>query len=280
MLRAVSVIGSLKSSPSTRTVYSPVIEPLSEVPARSRSLGISEYTLGGYPLVTGGSPVARPISLCAMEKRVSESIIKRTSLPCFLKYSAIAVAVFAALLRINAGLSEVATMTTERFMPSSPRSRSINSRTSLPRSPISAMTLISALVFLANIPSRVLLPTPEPAKIPIRCPLPTVISPSTAFTPSGSTSLIILRFIGSGGAASTGHSSVALIASTSVGRPIPSKVCPNTSFPTKTDKGCPVFSTIHPTPIPSMLSKGISSKRLSLNPTTSAMTYSFSSLFR
>ena len=79
-----------------------------------------------------------------------------------------AVAVFAALLRINAGLSEVATTTTERFIPSSPRSRSTNSRTSLPRSPISAMTLISALVFLANIPISVLFPTPEPAKIPIR----------------------------------------------------------------------------------------------------------------
>ena len=61
-----------------------------------------------------------------------------------------AVAVFAALLRINAGLSDVATTTTECFIPSSPRSRSTNSRTSLPRSPIRAMTLISALVFLAN----------------------------------------------------------------------------------------------------------------------------------
>ena len=81
MLLAVSVIGSLKSSPSTSTVYSPVIDPLSEQPARSNSLGISEYTLGGYPLDTGGSPLASPISLCAMEKRVRESIIRRTSFP-------------------------------------------------------------------------------------------------------------------------------------------------------------------------------------------------------
>ena len=102
------------------------------------------------------------------------------------KYSAIAVAVFAALLRINAGLSEVATTTTERAIPSGPRSRSMNSRTSRPRSPISAITLISALVFRANIPINVLFPTPEPAKTPIRCPFPTVISPSTALTPSGS----------------------------------------------------------------------------------------------
>ena len=35
----------------------------------------------GYPLDTGGSPLASPISLCAMEKRVSESIMSSTSLP-------------------------------------------------------------------------------------------------------------------------------------------------------------------------------------------------------
>ena len=77
-------------------------------------------------------------------------------------------------------------------------------RFSLPRSPISAITLMSAFVFLANMPSRVLFPTPEPANTPIRCPFPTVISPSTAFTPSGSTSLIIRRSIGSGGVFSNG----------------------------------------------------------------------------
>ena len=164
------------------------------------------------------------------------------------------VAVIAAFLRINAGLSEVATTTMERFIPSSPRSRSTNSRTSRPRSPIRAMTLISAFVFLANIPSSVLFPTPEPAKIPIRCPFPTVINPSTAFTPRGSTSLMIFLDIGSGGCASTGYSYGVSNLSMSVGRPIPSKVCPKSSFPTGTDKGCPVFSTIHPTPIPSTLS--------------------------
>ena len=74
-------MGSLKSSPSTRTVYNPVIEPTAALPALSNSFGISEYTLGGYPLVTGGSPLASPISRWAMEKRVRESIISRTSLP-------------------------------------------------------------------------------------------------------------------------------------------------------------------------------------------------------
>ena len=71
-------------------------------------------------------------------------------------------------LRSMAGWSEVATTSTERRMPSSPRSFSMNSSTSRPRSPTRAMTLMSALTFLAIMPIRVLLPTPEPAKIPIR----------------------------------------------------------------------------------------------------------------
>ena len=47
--------------------------------------------------MVGGSPAARPISRWAKAKRVSESIISSTSLPWSRKYSAIAVAVAAAL---------------------------------------------------------------------------------------------------------------------------------------------------------------------------------------
>ena len=209
-----------------------------------------------------------------MEKRVSESIIKSTSSPLSRKYSAMLVAVFAALFLIRAGLSEVATTTTERAIPSGPRSLSMNSLTSLPRSPIRAITLISAFVLRANIPRRVLLPTPEPAKMPIRCPLPTVMRPSTAFTPRGSTSLIISLDIGSGGGASIGYSlsSLRSFSSQSVTRPIPSTVWPKSSSPTATVRGCPVFSTIQPTPTPSTLSNGIRIICESLNPTTSDMT--------
>ena len=139
-----------------------------------------------------------------MEKRVNESIINKTSFPLSRKYSAMAVAVCAAFFRSNAGLSEVATTTTLRAIPSAPRSRSINSRTSLPRSPIKAMTLISAIVLRANIPIKVDFPTPEPAKIPIRCPFPIVIRPSTAFTPRGKIVSIICLFNGSGAGASIG----------------------------------------------------------------------------
>ena len=58
--------------------------------------------------------------------------------------------------------------TTDFFMPSSPRCWSMNSRTSRPRSPTRATTMTSALALLVAIESRVDLPTPDPAKIPIR----------------------------------------------------------------------------------------------------------------
>ena len=58
------------------------------------------------------------------------------------------------------------------FNPSGPKSCCKNSFNSRPRSPTNANTLISAEEFLANIPNKVDLPTPLPAKIPIRCPRP------------------------------------------------------------------------------------------------------------
>ncbi len=96
-------------------------------------------------------------------------------------------------LRSIAGWSEVATTRMERAMPSSPKSLRTKSRTSRPRSPTRAMTLMSAFTFLAIMPIRVLLPTPEPAKIPIRWPLPMVSSPSMAFTPNSIRSVMAGR---------------------------------------------------------------------------------------
>ena len=60
----------------------------------------------------------------------------------------------------------------------------MNSRTSRPRSPTREMTLTSAVVYRAIIPKSVLLPTPDPAKIPILCPVPRVSIPSTTRTPT------------------------------------------------------------------------------------------------
>mgnify|MGYP002508494241 CR=1 FL=1 len=51
------------------------------VVATSDKPALVRNTLGGYPLDTGGSPEASPISRCAMEKRVKESIINSTSFP-------------------------------------------------------------------------------------------------------------------------------------------------------------------------------------------------------
>jgi hypothetical protein len=82
MERTVSETGSVRSSPSTRTVYNPVMLPLDEVfPALSRSLGIFAKQEGVYPFVVGGSPTARPISRMDMAKRVMESIMRSTSRP-------------------------------------------------------------------------------------------------------------------------------------------------------------------------------------------------------
>ena len=197
-------MGSLKSSPSTSTVKKPVIEPLSKLPARSNTLGSRLKTLGGYPFWPGGSPAARPISRCAIARRVTESITSSTLLPQSRKYSATAIATNPARMRSGAGWSEVATITTERLSPSALNSCSRNSRTSRLRSPISAITLTSAEFCRARAPNNVLLPTPEPPKIPTRWPLPNGSRLSMARTPVTSGSLIGARWRGPGGAAYKG----------------------------------------------------------------------------
>ena len=87
----------------------------------------------------------RPISRMAMAKRVTESIMSSTFLPFCEKYSAMAVATKAPRMRNKGDWSEVTATITECSRPAGPRSRSMNSFTSRPRSPISAITLISAL---------------------------------------------------------------------------------------------------------------------------------------
>ena len=73
------------------------------MPVRSRILGSIENTDGTYPLEAGGSPVANPISRCAIAKRVKESISKSTFFPSFLKPSEISVARTEALILMGAG---------------------------------------------------------------------------------------------------------------------------------------------------------------------------------
>ncbi len=100
---AASQIGSLKSSPSTNTVKKPVMVPTFPAPARSNKRGNNANTEGVYPLEAGGSPIARPISRCAMANRVTESMRKVTSIPKSRKCSAIVMAIDAAFKRTKAG---------------------------------------------------------------------------------------------------------------------------------------------------------------------------------
>ncbi len=62
----------------------------------------------------------------------------------------------------------------------------MNSFTSRPRSPIRPTTITSARVKRAIMPSSTLLPTPEPAKSPMRWPRPTVSKALMARTPVSS----------------------------------------------------------------------------------------------
>jgi hypothetical protein len=92
-------------------------------------------------------------------------------------------AVSGAILR-SIGLSSlVATTAIGLGHDASPSVSSMNSRTSRPRSPTSAMTTLSKASARASIDSSVDLPTPEPAKMPRRCPRQSGAKISIARTP-------------------------------------------------------------------------------------------------
>ncbi len=176
-------------------------------------------------------------------------------------------------MRTSAGWSEVATTTTERARPSGPRSRSMNSRTSRPRSPTRQMTLTWAEVERAIIPRREDLPTPEPAKMPRRCPRPQGTSASKARTPSETRSVIRGRVSGSGGAAWVGRGCAASTGPRpSMGSPSASMERPSSASETPTRNGCPVAVTVEPGPRPEGSASGMSSVRPERKPTTSAAT--------
>jgi len=69
----------------------------------------------------------------------------------------------------------------------------MNSWTSLPRSPTRPMTLTSAAVYRAIIPSRTDFPTPDPEKIPMRCPRQQVRKVLMARTPRSTFPLTLFR---------------------------------------------------------------------------------------
>ena len=181
------------------------------------------------------------------------------------------VAVNAPLSLTKGGLSDVAHTTTDFFIPSGPRSLSMKSNTSLPLSPIKAITLTSASAVLAIIPNVVLLPTPLPAKIPILCPSPHVINPSIALIPVGIIFFILFLFIGSGGLLNILYLSPPIILVSSIGFPNASITLPSNSLLHLTLHGFPLATTLHPGPIPTTSPNGISIISFSLNPTTSQL---------
>ena len=205
-----------------------------------------------------------------MANRVTESIISTTSSPRSRNHSAIRVAVNAALIRTMAGASEVATTTTERAMPSGPRSRSMNSATSRPRSPISATTETLASVPRAIIDRSDDLPTPDPAKMPNRWPLPHGIRPSSTRTPRGSCSLTSPLRNGCGGRPSTLTSRPRSGGPPSIGRPKPSSTRPRRPSPTRIESGRPTGVAGVPARSPVVSPSATQTALPSRNATTSA----------
>ena len=175
------------------------------------------------------------------------------------------------LRRINGDASAGAATTTARSRPSMPKISSINSFTSRPRSPIRPTTTTSALAPRVIMPNSTLLPTPEPANSPMRCPWPTVIIALIARTPTSMAVLMGLRAIGLMGLAL--KSAVALVIKgpkPSIGWPMPLTTRPNNSMPTGTPAPCPTGVTRAPGITPFNDSLGIKNSLSSEKPTTSA----------
>ncbi len=98
----------------------------------------------------------------------------------------------------------MAAMTTDRASPSAPSALRTKSPTSRPRSPMSPTTMTSASLCRQSMPSSVLLPTPVPAKRPMRWPRPSGRSASMARTWVSIAWWIGWRAKGLGGAALSG----------------------------------------------------------------------------
>ena len=111
----------------------------------------------------------------------------------------------------------------------------MNSLTSRPRSPTRQMTLMSAEVDRAIMPSSDDLPTPEPAKMPRRWPRPHGTSESSARTPSVTRSVMRGRSSGEGGEPTIGRcASASIEGPPSIGLPRPSSTRPSSSEPMAT----------------------------------------------
>ena len=155
---------------------------------------------------------------------MTESTISSTWSPRSRKYSATAIAVRGARRRIIGLSSPVETTAIAEWRLSASAS-SRNSRTSRPRSPTSAITTVSKSGARASIASIVDLPTPDPAKTPMRCPAHRGVKKSTTRMPD----LIGLRSrvrLSAGG----GSPSIGMTRSPSGSGPAPSIGWPSASI--------------------------------------------------
>ena len=165
--------------------------------------------------------------------------------------------------------SEVDTTTTDFCNPLR-KSFCRNSLTSRPRSPTIAIILTSAEEERASIPINVDLPTPEPAIIAIRLPLPNVNIVSMTRTPVYNGLVINCLFIGFGAAFFNGREWRPMgIGLSSIGLPNGSITRPNRSSPTGIESSPRVNSTLSPNCTSRISSKGMSNVLFARNPTTS-----------
>ena len=122
-----------------------------------------------------------------------------------------------------------------------------------------------------SIPSKVLFPTPEPAKSPNRWPLPNVVRALMARTPTSKGSLIARRSRGlSASPFNAVRFSDTISPAPSINRPAPSSTRPSISVPTDTAWSSSIGTTAAPIANPSTLDSGISTRRPSEKPTISA----------
>ena len=173
---------------------------------------------------------------------------------------------------ISADVSAGAATTIDFLSPSGPKLSSTNSFTSRPRSPTRPTTTISASVKRVIIPNSVLLPTPDPANRPIRCPRPTVSNPFIARTPTSNGSEIPERAIGLSGSPRIGAVSDRISGILSKGTPAPSIILPKRSAPSCTWSLLPTRVTFAPGLKPFTESSAASISLSPSNPTTSAPT--------
>ncbi len=174
-------------------------------------------------------------------------------------------------MRSSGDWSDVDTTTTARASPSLPRESRRNSPTSRPRSPTRQTIVTSASVLRVIMPISVLLPTPDPPKMPTRWPRPTVSMASMARIPVPSGSLMAAR--SSAGRAALSKANVVVTVGgrpSSIGSPTAFKTRPISAAPTSISGLVPSAHTASPKRIPSVVSTGIDSTFDPRKPITSA----------